>query len=74
MFNLFPYADLTRLATWEGIAAGSWSVMAVGAIAFAVVAIGSLPAGLVSMPLAYALRKRKGLSDEDNTGLDIFSR
>ena len=40
MFNLFPYADLTRLATWEGIAAGSWSIMAVGAIAFAVVAIG----------------------------------
>ena len=74
MFNLFPYADLTRLATWEGIAAGSWSIMAVGAIAFVIVAIGSLPAGLVSMPLAYALRMRKGLSDEDNAGLEIFSR
>ena len=74
MFNLFPYADLTRLATWEGIAAGSWSIMAVGAIAFVIVAIGSLPAGLVSMQLAYALRKRKGLSDEDNVGLEIFSR
>ena len=74
MFNLFPYADLTRLATWEGIAAGSWSIMAVGAIAFVIVAIGSLPAGLVSMPLAYALRKRKALSDEDNVGLDIFSQ
>ncbi len=74
MFNLFPYADLTRLATWEGIAAGSWSIMAVGAIAFVIVAIGSLPACLVSMPLAYALRMRKGLSDEDNAGLEIFSR
>ena len=74
MFNLFPYADLTRLATWEGIAAGSWSIMAVGAIAFVIVAIGSLPAGLVSMQLAYALRKRKALSDEDNVGLEIFSR
>ena len=74
MFNLFPYSDLTRLATWEGIAAGSWSMMAVGAIAFVIVAIGSLPAGLVSMQLAYALRKRKGLSDEDNAGLEIFSR
>lgn len=72
--DVFYYADLTRLATWEGIAAGSWSIMAVGAIAFVIVAIGSLPAGLVSMPLAYALRKRKGLADEDNLGLDIFSR
>ena len=72
--DVFYYADLTRLATWEGIAAGSWSIMAVGAIAFVIVAIGSLPAGLVSMQLAYALRKRKGLSDEDNAGLEIFSR
>lgn len=61
--DMFYYADLTRSSPLrEGIAAGSWSIIAVGAIAFAVVAIGSLPAGLVSMQLAYALRKRKGLS------------
>lgn len=74
MFNLFPYADLTRLATWEGVTAGAGAILTIGAIAFAVVAIGSLPAGLVSMQLAYALRKRKGLSNEGNAGLDIFSR
>ena len=72
--DILYYADLTRLAAWEGVAAGAGAILTIGAIAFAVVAIGSLPAGLVSMQLAYALRKRKGLSDEDNLGLDIFSR
>ena len=72
--DMFYYADLTRLAAWEGIAAGAGAILTIGAIAFAVVAIGSLPACLVSMPLAYALRMRKGLSDEDNAGLEIFSR
>ena len=72
--DILYYADLTRLAAWEGVTAGAGAILAIAAIAFAVVAIGSLPAGLVSMQLAYALRKRKGLSDEDNAGLEIFSR
>lgn len=72
--DILYYADLTRLAAWEGVTAGAGAILAIAAIAFAVVAIGSLPAGLVSMPLAYALRMRKGLSDEDNAGLEIFSR
>ena len=59
MFKLFPYADLTRLAEWEGVAAGSLAILAVGMIATVIVAVGSLPAGLVSMPLAYILRRRK---------------
>ncbi|MGE5298991.1 MAG: hypothetical protein ACM3KF_03045 [Acidobacteriota bacterium] len=74
MFNLFPYADLTRLATWEGIAAGGFAITAVGLVACVIATIGVLPFGTVSMPLAYLLRGRKGLSDEDNVGLDIFSR
>ena len=72
--DILYYADLTRLAAWEGVMAGAGAILTIGAIAFAVVAIGSLPAGLVSMQLAYALRKRKALSDEDNVGLEIFSR
>ena len=72
--DILYYADLTRLAAWEGVAAGAGAILTIGAIAFAVVAIGSLPACLVSMPLAYVLRKRKALSDEDNVSLDIFSR
>ena len=72
--DILYYADLTRLAAWEDVTAGAGAILAIAAIAFAVVAIGSLPAGLVSMQLAYALRKRKGLSNEDNAGLEIFSR
>ena len=35
MFNLFPYADLTRLATWEGVTAGAGAILTIGAIAAA---------------------------------------
>ena len=71
--DILYYADLTRLAAWEGVAAGAGAILTIGAIAIALVAIGSLPIGLVSMPLAYALRKRSGLSDEENAGLGIFT-
>ena len=72
MMDVFYYADLTRLAAWVGIIAGTGLIATVGMVALVIMYVGLQPAGLASMALAYIRRHHKGLADEDNVGLDIF--